>query len=191
MMMKICGVLFRFSYKHFYIFCVWKYCNLPLKIHYLKYNRKKSLVERTRIGGWAASKLLLKSGGGLFMSTVVIFNEIVLSSASKYKSMKYSWQKIQAPFRRPSMVEALMISSISGMLLFPFPFSIILTRKNFVKLISRKKCFKKSDFFFQVQQQQHCVMETPQLLLNTMSASLAVLSTCYIKFYSACGVWIL
>ena len=28
--------------------------------------------------------------------------------------MKYSWQKMQAPFRRPSMVEALMMSSISG-----------------------------------------------------------------------------
>ena len=27
--------------------------------------------------------------------------------------MKYSWQKMQAPFRRPSMVEALMISSSS------------------------------------------------------------------------------
>ena len=139
--MKICGVFFDLA-TNTSKYCVWKCCNLPLKIHYLKYNRKQSLVERTRIGGWAASKLLLKSGGGLFMSTVVIFNEIVLSSASKYKSMKYSWQKIQAPFRRPSMVEALMISSISGMLLFPFPFSIILTRKNFVKLISRKNVLK-------------------------------------------------
>ena len=110
---------------------------------------KKSLVERTKIGGWAASKLLLKSGGGLFISTVVIFNEIVLSSASKYKSMKYSWQKIQAPFRRPSMVEALMISSISGMLLFSI--LIFLTKK------------LKNPEFFQVQQQQHCLMETPQL----------------------------
>ena len=153
---------------------------------------KKSLVERTKIGGWAASKLLLKSGGGLFMSTVVIFNEIVLSSASKYKSMKYSWQKIQAPFRRPSMVEALMISSISGMLLFPFPFSI-LTRKISWNWFHEKNVLKRNQIFlkFQVQQQQqHCAMETPQLLLNTMSASLAVLSTCYIKFYSVCGVWI-
>ena len=107
---------------------------------------KNLLVERTKIGGWAASKLLLKSGGGLFMSTVVIFNEIVLSSASKYKSMKYSWQKIQAPFRRPSMVEALMISSISGMLLFPFPFSI-LTRKISWNWFHEKNVFKKIRFF--------------------------------------------
>ena len=38
----------------------------------------------------STSKLLLKSAGGLFMSTVVIFKEMVLSSASKYRSMKYS-----------------------------------------------------------------------------------------------------
>lgn len=61
----------------------------------------------------------LKSGGGLSMSTVVIFSEMVFSSASKYRSMKYSWQKRQAPFLRPSMVDALMISSISGMLVSP------------------------------------------------------------------------
>ncbi len=50
------------------------------------------------------------------MSTVVILSEIVFSSARRYKSMKYSWQKMQAPFLLPSMVEALMISSISGTL---------------------------------------------------------------------------
>merc|ERR1712004_676020 len=42
---------------------------------------------------------------------------MVFNSASKYKSIKYSWQKMQAPLRRPSMVEALIINSISGMLL--------------------------------------------------------------------------
>ena len=139
------------------------------------------MVERTRIGGWAASKLLLKSGGGLFMSTVVIFNEIVLSSASKYKSMKYSWQKIQAPFRRPSMVEALMISSISGMLLFPF--SIILTRKNFVKLISRKKCFKRNQIFFSSSTATAlCNGNSPTAMLNTMWTSLL---QCYLLIYEA------
>ena len=39
--------------------------------------------------------------------------------------MKYSWQKMQAPFLRPSMVDALMISSISGTL-NPFSPSAIL-----------------------------------------------------------------
>jgi hypothetical protein len=37
--------------------------------------------------------MYLKSAGGLFMSTVVIFREIVFSSASRYRSMKYSWSK--------------------------------------------------------------------------------------------------
>ena len=60
------------------------------------------------------SKLLLKSAGGLFMSTVVIFSEMVFSSANRYRSMKYSWQKMHAPLRLPSIVEALMMSSISG-----------------------------------------------------------------------------
>lgn len=32
--------------------------------------------------------------------------------------MKYSWQNKQAPFLRPSIVEALIISSISGTSLF-------------------------------------------------------------------------
>lgn len=40
------------------------------------------------------------------MSTVVTLRLIVFNSASKYRSMKYSWQNRQAPFRRPSMVEA-------------------------------------------------------------------------------------
>ena len=33
----------------------------------------------------------LKSGGGFSMSTVVIFSATVFSSASKYRSIKYSW----------------------------------------------------------------------------------------------------
>merc|ERR1719483_1057591 len=40
---------------------------------------------------------------------------MVFNSANRYRSMKYSWQNRQAPFLRPSMVEALMINSISGM----------------------------------------------------------------------------
>ena len=32
----------------------------------------------------------LKSAGGLFISTVVIFKEIVFNSASRYRSIKYS-----------------------------------------------------------------------------------------------------
>ena len=40
------------------------------------------------------------------MSTVVTLREIVLSSAKRYRSMKYSWQNRQAPFRLPSMVDA-------------------------------------------------------------------------------------
>lgn len=59
-----------------------------------------------KIGGGVAWKLVRKSGGGFCMSTVVTFNEIVFSSARRYKSMKYSWQKRQAPFRRPSIVDA-------------------------------------------------------------------------------------
>ena len=59
-----------------------------------------------KIGGWDASKFVRKSAGGLFMSTVVIFKEIVLSSANRYKSIKYSWQNMQAPFRLPSIVDA-------------------------------------------------------------------------------------
>ena len=59
-----------------------------------------------KIGGCAASKFVRKSAGGLFMSTVVIFKEIVLSSANRYKSIKYSWQNMQAPFRLPSIVDA-------------------------------------------------------------------------------------
>ena len=47
-----------------------------------------------------------KSAGGFCMSTVVTFRAIVLSSASRYRSIKYSWQKRHAPFRRPSIVEA-------------------------------------------------------------------------------------
>ena len=39
--------------------------------------------------GW--DLLHLKSGGGLSMSTVVIFRATVFSSASRYRSMKYSW----------------------------------------------------------------------------------------------------
>merc|ERR1719264_1123229 len=50
---------------------------------------------------------------------------MVFSSARRYRSMKYSWQKMQAPFLRPSMVDALMISSISGTL-NPFSPSAIL-----------------------------------------------------------------
>jgi len=34
-----------------------------------------------------------KSGGGFSMSTVVIFKEIVFSSANKYRSMKYSYNE--------------------------------------------------------------------------------------------------
>jgi hypothetical protein len=40
------------------------------------------------------------------MSTVVTLRLIVFSSAKRYKSIKYSWQNRQAPFRRPSIVEA-------------------------------------------------------------------------------------
>ena len=40
------------------------------------------------------------------ISTVVTFSEMVFSSARRYRSMKYSWQNRQAPFLRPSMVEA-------------------------------------------------------------------------------------
>ena len=40
------------------------------------------------------------------MSTVVTFSEIVFSSASRYRSIKYSWQNKQAPFRMPSIVDA-------------------------------------------------------------------------------------
>ena len=36
------------------------------------------------------------------------------TSASRYRSMKYSWQNRHAPFLLPSIVEALMINSISG-----------------------------------------------------------------------------
>lgn len=59
-----------------------------------------------RMGGGVASKLVRKSGGGFCMSTVVTFKDIVFNSANKYKSMKYSWQKRQAPLRRPSIVDA-------------------------------------------------------------------------------------
>ena len=40
------------------------------------------------------------------MSTVVTLRLMVFNSASRYKSMKYSWQNKHAPFRRPSIVEA-------------------------------------------------------------------------------------
>ena len=43
--------------------------------------------------------------------------------------MKYSWQKMHAPFLLPSMVDALMISSISGTL-NPFSASAILRRRH-------------------------------------------------------------
>ena len=35
----------------------------------------------------------LKSAGGLFISTVVIFKDIVFNSASRYRSIKYSYKK--------------------------------------------------------------------------------------------------
>merc|ERR1712029_627224 len=44
---------------------------------------------------------------------------MVFNSANRYKSIKYSWQKRHAPLRRPSMVEARMINSISGTLALP------------------------------------------------------------------------
>jgi hypothetical protein len=53
--------------------------------------------------------LLMKNSHNLLtfcISTVVTFRLIVFNSASKYKSMKYSWQNRQAPFRRPSIVDA-------------------------------------------------------------------------------------
>jgi hypothetical protein len=53
----------------------------------------------------------LKSGGGFCMSTVVTLRLMVFSSASRYRSMKYSWQKRHAPFLRPSIVEACNILS--------------------------------------------------------------------------------
>jgi len=40
------------------------------------------------------------------MSTVVTLRLMVFSSASRYRSIKYSWQNRQAPFLRPSIVEA-------------------------------------------------------------------------------------
>ena len=43
-----------------------------------------------KLGDCAASKLVRKSAGGLFMSTAVIFCEIVLSSVNRHKSIKYS-----------------------------------------------------------------------------------------------------
>jgi hypothetical protein len=38
--------------------------------------------------------------------TQLPLREMVFNSASKYKSMKYSWQNRHAPFLRPSIVEA-------------------------------------------------------------------------------------
>lgn len=43
-----------------------------------------------KIGGGVASKLVLKSGGGFCISTVVTFRLIVFSSANRYNSIKYS-----------------------------------------------------------------------------------------------------
>ena len=40
------------------------------------------------------------------MSTVVTLRLMVFSSASRYRSIKYSWQNRHAPFLRPSIVEA-------------------------------------------------------------------------------------
>ena len=40
------------------------------------------------------------------ISTVVTLRLIVFNSAKRYKSIKYSWQKRHAPFRRPSIVDA-------------------------------------------------------------------------------------
>lgn len=37
---------------------------------------------------------------------ILTFRLMVFSSASRYRSMKYSWQNRQAPLRRPSMVDA-------------------------------------------------------------------------------------
>uniref|UniRef100_A0A0K2UDK4 Uncharacterized protein n=1 Tax=Lepeophtheirus salmonis TaxID=72036 RepID=A0A0K2UDK4_LEPSM len=91
-----------------------------------------AMPESKRMGGRVASKLERKSGGGRFMSTVVIFRDIFCSSARRYKSMKYSWQNKHAPLRRPSMVDAFTISSISGILL---EFSSILSLNKYMIIL--------------------------------------------------------
>ena len=53
--------------------------------------------------------------------------------------MKYSWQKMQAPFLRPSMVDALMISSSSGM---PVPFAVVPLVSPFIFVIFGRERMK-------------------------------------------------
>ncbi|KAJ8867075.1 hypothetical protein PR048_032937 [Dryococelus australis] len=72
---------------------------------------------RLKVGPGSIVKLLtaggiyLKSGGGFCISTVVTLRLIVFNSASRYKSMKYSWQNKHAPFRQMSSTTSCSLPS--------------------------------------------------------------------------------